>query len=132
MILALVDVARQKKAFEREKQYWNTYHCLNCAQSFQGRLYGKYCKNRFCTLCLCIRKADILNRYLPVLKKWKEAYFVKLTVKAIPAKWLRSVIKHLIKGLQRIIDKYRKRNQRRKGIKLIGIRSLECNFNPEK
>jgi hypothetical protein len=132
MILALVDVARQKKAFEREKQYWNTYHCLNCAQSFQGRLYGKYCKNRFCTLCLCIRKADILNRYLPVLKKWKEAYFVTLTVKAIPAKWLRSVIKHLIKGLQRIIDKYRKRNQRRKGIKLIGIRSLECNFNPEK
>lgn len=132
MILALVDVARQKKALEREKQYWNTYHCLNKAQSYGGRLYGSYCKNRFCTLCLCIRKADILNRYLPVLKQWNEAYFVTITVKSIPAYSLQCIIDYLIKGIQRIIDKYRKRNQRGKGIKLIGIRSLECNFNPMK
>lgn len=31
-----------------------------------------------------------------------------------------------------INQKHKKRNQRKKGIRLIGIKSLECNFNPQK
>ena len=38
----------------------------------------------------------------------------------------------MIRGFKRIIDKYKKRNQRGKGKQLIGIKSLECNFNPKK
>lgn len=36
------------------------------------------------------------------------------------------------RGLRIIINKYRKRHQRGKGIKLYGIKSIECNFNPQK
>jgi hypothetical protein len=38
----------------------------------------------------------------------------------------------MIRGFNRIIAKYRKRNLRGKGIKLMGIRTLECNFNFKK
>lgn len=38
----------------------------------------------------------------------------------------------MIQGFQRIKDKYRKRNQRHTAKKLMGIKSLECNFNPRK
>ncbi len=39
-------------------------------------------------------------------------------------------MKGMVKAFTQIKDKYRKRNQRGKGIKLIGIKSLECNYNP--
>jgi hypothetical protein len=41
-------------------------------------------------------------------------------------------MRSLINGFQKITGKYRKRVQRRTGPKLIGIRSLESNFNPVK
>jgi len=43
---------------------------------------------------------------------------------------LRLRMKGLIRGFKQINAKFRKRNQRGDGIKLIGIKSLECNFNP--
>ena len=133
MMLSLIDVAREKGNTNQVKAYWNTWHCLNKANSSDGRLYGKYCKNCFCTLCLCIRKAEILNKYLPVIKTWKEPYFVTLTIRSVHAEKLKHTIeKGMIRGFKRITQNLKKRNQRGKGIKLIGIKSLECNFNPLK
>lgn len=37
----------------------------------------------------------------------------------------------MIRGFQLIYDKLRKRYKRGTGIKLVGVRSLECNFNPK-
>ncbi len=68
---------------------------------------------------------------MPVIKEWKEPYFVTLTIKAIPETRLRLLISKVFQGFQRIKDKYRKRNLRGKGITLFGIKSLECNFNPK-
>jgi hypothetical protein len=131
-MLSLIDLAVDNDDQNRRKSYWNTYYCQNKILTSDGRLYAKYCKNRFCTLCCSIRKADIVNRYLPVIKTWKEPYFVTLTVKAVPLKSLNKVMSAMIRGIKRIIQKYRKRFHRRRGKKLIGIRSLECNFNPTK
>jgi hypothetical protein len=39
-------------------------------------------------------------------------------------------MKSMINRFKIISRKYRKRAQRNKGIKLIGIKSLECNYNP--
>ena len=64
MALSLIDVAKENGDVEREKAYWNTYYCQNSVITANGRLYGKYCKNRFCTLCCSIRKAEIINKYL--------------------------------------------------------------------
>ena len=132
MVLNLIDVSKQNGTKEREKGYWNTYHCQSKIYTANGRQYGKYCKNRFCTLCCAIRKAELINKYLPVIQEWKEPYFVTLTIKAFPLRYLRKAMKKVIAGFKFILSKHRKKNQRGKGIRLVGIKALECNFNPLK
>ncbi|MCD2259583.1 protein rep [Psychroserpens luteolus] len=132
MMLKLIDIAQKEGEPELEKSYWNTYYCQQNLFTADDRLYGKYCKNRFCTLCCSIRKAEMINKYHVVLKEWKTPYFLTLTVKSCKAGNLSLYIKKFIQGFQRITEKHRKRYQRGKGKKLIGIRSLECNFNPIK
>lgn len=130
MILSLVDVCKLKGEPERQQMYWNAFHCQTKIISSENKLYGNYCKNRFCTTCCAIRKADIINRYYPTLKEWKEPHFVTLTVKAIKAKKLNKWIFGMNKAFKLIKDRCKKRHQRGNGIQLIGIKSLECNFNP--
>lgn len=132
MVLNLIDVVDKSQSPSDKKGYWNTYHCQNRIYSANGKIYGKYCKNRFCTLCCSIRKADIINRYLPIVASWPKPTFVTLTIKAIPAEKLRFYIINMLRGFRIITSRYRKRSQRGKGIKLMGIKSLECNFNPTK
>ncbi len=130
MTLNLLSVAQGKGDQERMRSYWNTFHCQRTVYSADGKLYGKYCKNRFCTLCLSIRKASIINKYLPIIQSWPEPYFVTLTARSVKANILHKRMKKLNHGFSVIVEKYRKRAQRRKGKKLIGIKSLECNYNP--
>jgi hypothetical protein len=133
IIPMLVEYASKKGDFERVKSYWNTYHCHEKLHSSDGTLYGKYCKNRWCTLCLAIRKATLINKYHVVLKEWENPYFVTLTIRAIPASKLKYMVqKGMIRSFQLILDRVSKRYRRGKGSRLIGIRSLECNFNPAK
>jgi hypothetical protein len=132
MALSLIDVAKKKQDFSRLQGYWNTYHCQSKVSTADGMLHGRYCKNRFCLLCLSIRKADIINRYLPIIKDWPDPHFVTITAKAISLKRIAKRMRSLLNGFQKITSKYRKRAIRGKGKKLIGIKSLESNFNPEK
>jgi hypothetical protein len=53
-----------------------------------------------------------------------------LTVKAVKAKSLNKWISGMFRAFSLIQGKYKKRYQRGKSIQLIGIKSLECNFNP--
>jgi len=64
------------------------------------------------------------------MKNWKEPYFVTLTVKSCKAQQLEKYIKSLLNTFQKIVEKHRKIHQRGKGLKLVGVKSLECNFNP--
>ncbi len=131
MVLSLIDVATKKNKPDRVRTYWNTYHCQSRIITANDRLHGKYCKNRFCTLCSSIRKANLINKYYPYIQTWEDSHFLTLTVKAIPAKELPRYCKGMLKLFAKIIDKHRKRGKRGKGIALEGIRSLECNFNPK-
>lgn len=130
MVLGLVDASQKFGSPTMRKRYWNTYHCQNRVYTVNGRVYGKYCKNRCCTLCCANRKADIINRYLPVVQLWEKPCLVTLTVKSVPYYRLHVVMQSMINEFRAITETYRKRNQRNKGIKLTGIRSLESNFNP--
>jgi len=132
MALSLIDIVKENGDSEREKAYWNTYYCQNSVITANGRLYGKYCKNRFCTLCCSIRKAEIINRYLPVIKEWEDPHFVTLTVKSCKHTQLKSYIRSMKATFKRVIDKYKKQDQRGTGTKLIGVKSLECCFNPQR
>ena len=132
MILALIDVVKEKGEHERIQSYWNSYHCLNNVTLSDGKMYGKYCQNRFCTICSAIRKADTINRYYPTLSKWDDPHFVTLTVKACKEEKLKRWIYGMKRAFELIHNRCKKRYQRGKGIKLIGIKSLECNFNPQR
>jgi hypothetical protein len=128
--LCLIDVAKQKGHLDSVKEYWNTFHCLNIITTDGNRIHGKYCKNRICTVCSGNRKAELINKYLPIINQWKEPYFVTLTIRSVPARRLHDMMKAMLAILKRIIGKYKSRNKRGKDILLKGIRSLECNFNP--
>jgi hypothetical protein len=132
MSLSLIDIANIKKDKNMEQALWNTFHCQEQLISADGRQYGKYCKNRFCTLCCSIRKAEIINRYLPIIETWVNPYFVTLTVRACPKKYLKKMVDGVDRAFKLIYQKIKKRNQRKKGIRLIGIKSLECNFNSQR
>jgi hypothetical protein len=131
LALTFLGIAEEKGNTVILNSLWNSYHCQSKIYSFEGRIYGRYCKNRFCTLCNSIRKAEIINKYSAVLKAWDKPYFVTLTIKACKQNQLRKMFKGLVRGFRQINAKYRKRNQRGCGIRLIGIKSMECNFNPK-
>lgn len=131
MVINLVNIAEKNNDADMIKSLWNTYHCLDQVVSSDGKLYGQYCKNKFCSVCNGIRKADIINQYYPTLSKWGNPYFVTLTIRSVAACKLDFIVtKGLIRCLDQIVDKYNKRHRRKGGVKLVGIKSLECNFNP--
>ena len=132
MVLSLIDVAKEKGEPERIQPYWNAYHCLNNVIVSNGKMYGRYCKNRFCTICNAIRKADLINRYYPVISQWEDVQFVTLTVKVCKQDKLTRWVYGMLRAFELIQNRFKKRYQRGNGIKLIGIKSLECNFNPVK
>lgn len=132
MALSLIDLAEAKGEPERKQAFWNTFYCQSKMYSANGRLYGRYCKNRFCTSCCANRKADILNKYLPILNTWKDPFFVTLTAKSVPARSLKKRMAQMIEGFGIIKERFKKRNQRGKTGKFFGIKSLECEFNAEK
>lgn len=129
IMFQLIDVAKEKGAKGRVQAYWNTYHCQNKIITSNGRMHATQCKNRFCTYCCGVRKAELLNKYLPVLQTWPEPHFLTLTVKAVKAGQLSKTINSLNRAMSLFIGKYRKRSQRKTGLKLIGLKSIECNFN---
>ena len=132
MALSLVDVSKENRVYECRQSYWNTYHCQNRITTSDGKIYGRYCKNRICTICSNIRKAELINKYYPVIKTWEDPHFVTLTAKACSKRVLKRRIDKTIEAFKIINQRLRKRHQRGKGIKIMGIRSLECNYNPEK
>lgn len=130
LVLSLITVAEKDNDATRVKAYWNTYHCQAQMITANGRAYTKYCKNRFCLVCQSIRKAQIINDYLPEVRTWEDPHFVTLTVKSVTQAKLPWLLKGIHKAFRQILDKHKKLEERKTGQKLIGIRSLECNFNP--
>jgi len=63
---------KEKNQLDRIQPYWNTYHCQTELITANGRVYGNYCKNKWCNLCCAIRKAKIINTYLPIIKEWED------------------------------------------------------------
>lgn len=132
VVLALIDAAKSKGAQHRVQGYWNAYHCQERLYSHQGRFYGNYCKSRFCPICSGNRKAELIERYLPIVQTWEQPYFVTLTIKAVPAKSLSYHINGMVRAFRIISNRCKKRHQRGQGVKIMGIKSLECNFNPKR
>jgi len=131
LCLALIEICKENNEVKWERRYWNTWHCQNILITHEGRAFGNMCKNRFCLVCVSIRKADMINRYKPIIEHWSNIHFLTLTVKAQPYQNLNKWMGGMIKAFDKIRRRCYRRYKRGKGPKLIGIRSLECNFNPK-
>jgi len=86
-----------------------------------------------CALYVVVYEKQILhiNRYYPTLRHWNDSHFVTITVKSCKAHQLEAYFKNLKSTFSRIVAKHRKRHQRGKGVKLVGVKSLESNYNPK-
>lgn len=132
VILALIDVAKSKDAKHRVRAYWNAYHCMSRLYQVEGKLHTLYCGTRFCTICSGIRKAELIHRYKFTISTWAKPYFVTLTVKAVPACRLSETIDKMFEAFRKIKERCKQRTRRGGSVKIMGIKSLECNFNPPK
>jgi hypothetical protein len=130
-ILSLIKIAEERGDCQVQKAFWNTYHCYSIIKTSGGRSYGEYCKNRFCTVCSGNRKAELMRKYLPVIQTWSAPQFVTLTIRSCKVGSLNKFMAGIDKAFKRIHNRIKQRYKRGKGIKIVGIRSIECNFNPK-
>jgi len=109
-----------------QKSYNNTvYGCATTILQTQNKLTSTYCKNRWCLVCNRIRTAKLISGYLPQLEKIEHKYFVTLTIPNVTGSELRGSIQEMTKKFQVINKSFANRNN-----KLVGIRKLECTYNP--
>jgi len=130
LMLALVDIAKEKGAMDRVKSYFNTFRCQSKLVGGDGKLFGRYCKNRFCNICCSIRKAELINTYYPIMSEWDDLQFVTLTVEAVKADKLYAHVREMKRKLDQVIDLLQARYRRKKKVPVMGIKSMECNYNP--
>lgn len=134
-ILKASNVLEELEADKAEKDilrsYWSMYHCSDKLTRKNGRVSGRYCKNRLCLVCNSIRTAVLLNKYKPVFDEWDEdAYFVTLTAPTIKANKLGDRINEMHSIFFNIKATLKTRFQRNTAEKFEGVRKLECTYNP--
>ena len=133
LALRLVDASKNNDASTLQKAYFNTYHCVGTLEvKHDGKVVGKYCKNRWCMVCNSIRTAKLIKQYKPVLDSWDDKYFVTLTVRNCIGLDLENTLGGMAATIRQIKDTFRKRHQRGKGEKFVGLRKLECTYNPRR
>lgn len=129
--LLLVDTAKSKGSL-LYKSYWNSFYCSSTlTESADGKIRGKYCKCRWCLVCNSIRTAQHINNYGPIVDTWSNAQFVTLTEKNCKGVDLSDRITAMTKlftGIKEVL--YRRYRRGRSAEPLVGIRKLECTYNP--
>ena len=114
------------------KAYWNSFHCASSLVLEDGKLTGRYCKNRWCMVCNRIRTAQLIHTYSPVLDEWTHKHFLTLTVPNVKAHELGLTIKIMNNAFRQIQNNLKKRTSRAVSLfpKIKGFRKLECTYNP--
>jgi hypothetical protein len=127
---ALIEVAKEVGNKSMEKAYRNAWYCQSVILTANNRMYAPLCKQRSCTFCAGVRKAELINKYYPTIKHWRHVYFLTLTTPSVKAADIKKTFKKMHLIIRTLNAKYRKRVQRGTGNMVMGIRTLECNFNP--
>lgn len=133
LALRLVDYCdKNPNEGQLKKSYWNSFYCVNKLAEHGGEVMGEYCKNRWCLVCNSIRQMVLKNKYGETLDSWKEKYFVTLTVPNCSGDKLKETIEGMTKTFAKIKNMFYRRWKRGKGTKLVGLRKLECTYNPQR
>jgi hypothetical protein len=130
---ALVDASKNNEKSSLQKAYWSTYHCAKTLTlKSDGKVSGRYCKNRWCLVCNSIRTAQLIKRYNPVLSTWQNKYFVTLTIPNLEADDVKESVEVMQKVFTTCKERLRKRAQRGQAERFKGLRKLEVTYNPER
>lgn len=124
--------AQAKKLLELDtplsKQYERTMFCGSSLKVMSdGSVKSWFCGKRWCPVCSANKQGEMINGYQEAVNSMEEPYMVTLTVPAVKFSELSEAIKGLPHAFRLIKDTLRKQ-----GIKLRGIRKIECNYNPKK
>ncbi len=113
-----------------KKSYWNSYYCNENLRQEGNKITGKYCKNRWCSVCNRIRTAQLIQGYKMPLLELEDKQFVTLTLPNCEAVDLEETIDFMLKTVKTIQDAIKMRHHRGKqDWQLVGIRKLECTYN---
>ena len=109
------------------KSYLRTYYECNHLLFQEGQtITAKYCNGRWCNNCNRIRTAKMINGYGKQLQAFDEPQFVTLTIPNISGNYLLMSLKAMQWDMLRIGQRARK-----SGMKINGIRKLECTYNAD-
>jgi hypothetical protein len=112
-----------------KKSYINTLYCSSELKQDGDKITGKYCKNRWCMVCNRIRVGKCINGYMPELEKLTDPQFVTLTIPNVKKEALREATRGMILTFGAIYKKMHRWCKQNR-IKLMGIRKMECTYNP--
>ena len=113
-----------------KKSYWNSYYCNDSLTQEGNKITGKYCNNRWCSVCNRIRTAKLIQGYNVPLSELENKQFVTLTLPNCEGIELRKTIDFMLKTVKTIQDVIKMRHHRGKqDWQLVGIRKLECTYN---
>jgi Replication protein len=113
-----------------KKSYWNSYYCNDTLKQEGNKITGKYCNNRWCSVCNRIRTAKLIVGYKKPLEELKDKQFVTLTLPNCKGEQLRETIDFMLKTCKTTQEFFKKRHQRKmQDWQLVGIRKLECTYN---
>ena len=107
------------------ESYWNSFHCSNLLEQFEGEITAKYCKCRWCIVCSRIRMAKAIRDYLPVIETWDDPHFVTLTVPNVWGGELAATLERMVKRTWIAA----KESLKRRKIPFKGIRKIEITYN---
>lgn len=108
--------------------YAATLCCSNVLRQDGATVKGKYCGNRWCTVCNRIRTAKLRTAYAPELATWKDAQFVTLTLPNVPANRLHSTVREILNAVRRIANNVRRTD----GLSWRAVRKLEVTYNRQR
>lgn len=105
--------------------YANTLRCANVLRQADGKVTGKYCGNRWCTVCNRIRTAKLRTAYAPELASWADAQFVTLTIPNVQGEQLHSVVREVLQSVKWATDNIRRTDR----LSWKAVRKLEVTYS---
>jgi hypothetical protein len=134
IVSPLVYHAKKLGDEKMRKYYQRALFCSHQITQTDKRLKTQYCNTRVCLICNKIRTAKLINGYVQQLfykikpESDTKLSFVTLTLPNVRQENLTSTIVSITKTLSKILASLRKT----KGLKVNGIRSLECTITTKK
>lgn len=105
--------------------YASTLRCANVLRQADGKVTGKYCNNRWCTVCNRIRTAKLRTAYAPALASWADAQFVTLTIPNVQGEQLHGVVREVLKSVKWATDNIRRTDR----LSWKAVRKLEVTYS---